>query len=67
MLYTFNIVKHNNLIFAGHWEGIYKKNDSNSRWELSSESLPTKFAITNLKAFQDILVVFTSERKVKGD
>ncbi|MDX2301813.1 MAG: hypothetical protein NW226_03390 [Microscillaceae bacterium] len=64
-LYTFNVLNHNNLILAGQWDGIYKKTNNNTMWELSSNGLPTKFAVTNLKAFNDILVISTSERKLK--
>jgi hypothetical protein len=34
-------------------------------WELSSDGLPPNFAVTNLKAFDNILVISTSERKLK--
>lgn len=64
-LYTFNVLNHNNFILVGQWNGIYRKNNGNTMWELSSKGLPTKFAVTNLKAFNDILVISTSERKLK--
>lgn len=66
-LYTFNVLNHNNFVLAGQWDGIYRKTKVNSTtmWELSSKGLPTKFAVTNLKAFNDILVISTSERKLK--
>ena len=64
-LYTFNVLNRNNLILAGQWDGIYKKTNNNTMWELSSNGLPPKFAVTNLKAFNDILVISTSERKLK--
>lgn len=64
-LYTFNVLNHNNLILAGQWEGIYRKTNVNTIWELSSKGLPAKFAVTNLKTFNDILVISTSERKLK--
>jgi photosystem II stability/assembly factor-like uncharacterized protein len=65
-LYTFNVLNHNSFILAGQWDGIYRKTNGNVMWELSSKGLPTKFAVTNLKAFNDILVISTSERKLKG-
>jgi ligand-binding sensor domain-containing protein len=65
-LYTFNVLNHNTIIFAGQWDGIYRKNINNSKWESSSNGLPTNFAVTNLKAFNDILVISTSERKLKN-
>ncbi|MBK7788553.1 MAG: hypothetical protein IPJ54_08245 [Saprospiraceae bacterium] len=64
-LYTFNVLNHNNLVLAGQWDGIYKKTNSNTVWELSSNGLPSKFAVTNLKTFNNILVISTSERKLK--
>lgn len=60
-LYTFNILHNKNAVFAGQWDGIYKK-DSNNIWKLSSSGLPAKFAVTNLIAFQNMLVISTSER-----
>jgi photosystem II stability/assembly factor-like uncharacterized protein len=65
-LYTFNVLNYNNLIFAGQWDGVYRKSDSNTIWELSSKGLPAKFAVTNLKAFHNIVVISTSERKLKA-
>jgi hypothetical protein len=56
---------HNNFIFAGQWDGIYRKTDGNALWELSSNGLPANFAVTNLKVFDDILVISTAERKLK--
>lgn len=64
-LYTFNVLNHNNIILAGQWDGIYKANNGNTTWELYSKGLPPNFAVTNLKAFNDILVISTSERKLK--
>jgi ligand-binding sensor domain-containing protein len=64
-LYTFNVLQHYDLTFAGQWDGIYRRTNGNNLWELSSKGLPTKFAVTNLKAFNDILVISTSERKMK--
>jgi len=60
------VLNHNSFILAGQWDGIYRKTNGNVMWELSSKGLPTKFAVTNLKAFNDILVISTSERKLKG-
>lgn len=65
-LYTFNILIYNSVVFAGQWDGIYKLTNNNTMWELSSNGLPPKFAVTNLKAFNDILVISTSERKLKA-
>ncbi len=64
-LYTFNVLTHNDLTFAGQWDGIYKKNNGDILWEMSSNGLPKEFAVTNLKVFKDMLVIGTSERKLK--
>ena len=64
-LYTFNVLNHNNIVFAGQWDGIYRKNINSNKWELSSNGLPSNFAVTNLKAFNSILVISTAERKRK--
>ena len=65
-LYTFNVLAQNNMRFAGQWDGIYSKTKFNNAWELSNKGLPEKFAATNLKSFNGILVITTSERKLKA-
>lgn len=62
-LYTFNVLSHKNILLAGQWDGIYKKNDGAPFWTLSNTGLPSNFAVTNLKAFKGILVISSSERK----
>jgi ligand-binding sensor domain-containing protein len=64
-LYTFNMIKKGDNLFAGQWDGVYKKADTMASWKSTSRGLPTKFAATNLKVFKDILVVSMakSERK----
>ncbi|MBK6962493.1 MAG: hypothetical protein IPH20_00820 [Bacteroidales bacterium] len=64
-LYTFNVLNHNNILFAGHWDGIYRKGPNSPVWKLSGKGLPANFAVTNLKTFKNILVISTSERKLK--
>lgn len=62
-LYTFNVLRQNENLFAGQWDGVYQKNKYESKWTKSSSGLPTKFAATNFKLFGDILLITTSERK----
>ena len=62
-LYTFNVLSHKNILLAGQWDGIYKKNYGDPFWKLSNTGLPSNFAVTNLKAFESILVISSSERK----
>jgi hypothetical protein len=64
-LYTFNVLNHNNIVFAAQWDGIYRKTNSSTMWALSSKGLRINFTVTNLKAFNNILVISTSERKLK--
>jgi hypothetical protein len=65
-LYTFNVINYNNKIFAAQWDGVYKKNTLTDFWELYSNGLSPKFAVTNLCVFNKILVISTSERKLKN-
>jgi hypothetical protein len=64
-LYTFNVLNYNNIVFAGQWDGIYRKTNDSDKWEFSGKGLPSNFAVTNLKAINNILVISTSERKLK--
>ncbi len=64
-LYTFNVIENENVVFAGQWDGVYRKDGSSGEWKLSSNGLPNKFAITNIKAFNGLLVSAGSERKLK--
>jgi hypothetical protein len=64
-LYTFNILNQNNVAVAGQWDGVYSKTDFDFKWKKSSKGLPSNFAVTNLKSFNGILVITTSERKLK--
>lgn len=64
-LYTFNVLNHNDFILAGQWDGMYRKTNDNTMWELSSKGLPANFAITNLQAINNIVVITGSESKLK--
>jgi hypothetical protein len=64
-LYTFNILKQNDIVFAGQWDGVYRKTNNDNKWKQSSNGLPANFAVTNLKSFHGFLVITTSERKLK--
>jgi ligand-binding sensor domain-containing protein len=64
-LYTFNVLNKNNTVFAGQWDGIYSKTSAHNAWILSSNGLPSKFAATNLKVYNHVLIISTSERKLK--
>jgi hypothetical protein len=64
-LYTFNVIEHKGAIFAGQWDGVYSMPNAFSDWVKSNKGLPEKFAVTNLITFKDVLVISTSERKLK--
>lgn len=64
-LYTFNVVKIGTSVFAGQWDGVYRKNNPDKIWKSYSNGLPARYAITNMKSFRGILVVSGSERKLK--
>lgn len=64
-LYTFNVVKNGNSVFAGQWDGVYRKDNADENWKLSSSGLPDKFAITNMQVYNGIIVVSGSERKLR--
>ena len=64
-LYTFNVIKNGNAVFAGQWDGVYKKNNADEAWKHSSSGLPGKFAITNMQVYNGIIVVSGSERKLR--
>jgi len=64
-LYTFNVMKNGNSVFAGQWDGVYKKDSAAKDWVHSSSGLPNKFAVTNMKSFRGTIIISTSERKLK--
>ncbi len=64
-LYTFNVIKNGNFLFAGQWDGVYRKDNALDTWKSYSKGLPEKFAITNMKLFNGIIVVTGNERKLK--
>jgi ligand-binding sensor domain-containing protein len=66
-LYTFNVLNENNTLFAGQWNGVYRKTNFSNTWISSSKGLPEKYAATNLKSIHGILVITTSERKLKTE
>ncbi len=65
-LYTFNVIKIDNTILAGQWDGVYRKDKETEKWKFSGDGLPEKFAITNMKAYNDIIVISGSERNLKS-
>ncbi|QGY46767.1 hypothetical protein GM418_24845 [Maribellus comscasis] len=64
-LYTFNVVKNGNSVFAGQWDGVYKREMADENWKSYSSGLPEKLAITNMKSYNGIIVASGSERGLK--
>lgn len=64
-LYTFNVIKNGNTVFAGQWDGVYRKDKENENWKRSGSGLPDNFAITNMQVYNGIIVVSSSERKLR--
>lgn len=65
-LYTFNVIKNNNTVFAGQWDGIYRKDVPGEDWRFSGNGLPAQFAATNFKVYQGILIISCSERNLNA-
>lgn len=65
-LYTFNVMKVDNRLLAGQWDGVYRKDKATEKWILSGNGLPEELAITNMQVFQGIIVVSGSERKLRA-
>lgn len=63
-LYSFQLVKKDSSIFVGQWDGVYKK-QTLTGWTYSSAGLPSKFAVTEMKVYQNILIIGCSERKLR--
>lgn len=64
-LYSFQLLEKDNIVFVGQWDGVYKKHSSTG-WVFSSIGLPGKFAVTEMKIYQNILIIGCSERKLKN-
>lgn len=63
-LYTFNVVNTGNAIFAGQWDGVYRKHYHREHWKMFSNGLPLNVAISNIKMYKGALVVSGNERKL---
>ena len=65
-LYTFNVIKNGNSVFAGQWDGVYRKNNALEIWKSYNNGLPDKLAITNMNLYKGIIVVSGSERRLRA-
>jgi len=64
-LYTFAVMKHGNSVFAGQWDGVYRKDNESDAWKASSHGLPGNLSITNMALCKDILVASGNVRGLK--
>lgn len=62
-LYSFQLLKKDRTIFVGQWDGVYTK-QTLTGWTYSSAGLPSKFAVTEMKIYQNIIIIGCSERKL---
>lgn len=61
-LYTFNVLKKDQFIFAGQWDGVYRKEATDPVWKPSSNGLLGGFAVINMVEHKGMLVVSTERR-----
>lgn len=60
-LYTFNVAESDGKVLAGQWDGIYRWDEMMKTWDAFGNGLPSKFAITNMKVSNEMIVVSGSE------
>lgn len=59
--YTFNVVSSQGDVFAGQWDGIYRRDKVSQEWKHYGTGLPPKFAFTNMKVYKEMIVISGSE------
>ena len=64
-LYTFNVIKNGNSVFAGQWDGVYRKTNLYETWQSYSNGLPSNLSITNMKLFKGTIVISGNERGLR--
>jgi hypothetical protein len=62
-LYTFELKKFNNSLFAAHWIGIYRSDNSGMNWSLIKSGLPDSTAFTTLESTRNGLIAGIGLRK----
>ncbi|WP_276371594.1 sialidase family protein [Chryseolinea sp. H1M3-3] len=62
-LYTFEVKRFNNKIFAAQWDGIYASEDWGKSWSLIKNGLPDSTAFTTLEATRSGLIAGIGLRK----
>lgn len=65
-LYTFNVVKIDNTLLAGQWDGVYRKDGAAERWKFSGKGLPGGLAVVNMQVYNKIVVISGNVRKLKA-
>lgn len=67
-LYSFQVMKKDNDILVGQWDGVYKRavsDNAKASWGFSGEGLPRKFSVTEMKFYKNIIVIACSERRLR--
>lgn len=64
-LYTFNVIKNGPFVFAGQWDGVYRKEATDPVWKSYINGLQRQFAVTNMALSRGMIVISTSERKLR--
>jgi hypothetical protein len=67
-LYSFQVMKKDNVVLVGQWDGVYKRavsENPKAAWTFSSKGLPSKFAVTEMKIYKNIVVIGCSERRLR--
>jgi photosystem II stability/assembly factor-like uncharacterized protein len=65
-LYSFQVIKNENTVLVGQWDGVYRKDFTNEEWKFSSRGLPIKTSITNMKIYKGIIIAGCSVRKLRA-
>jgi ligand-binding sensor domain-containing protein len=67
-LYSFQVMKKDNVVLVGQWDGVYKRETSENLkagWAFSSKGLPSENAVTEMKIYKDIIIIGCSKRKLR--
>lgn len=64
-LYTFNVIKNGRFVFAGQWDGVYRKEATDPIWKSFSNGLPGQLAVTNMVLRNEMIVISAGERKLR--
>jgi ligand-binding sensor domain-containing protein len=58
-MYSFHVTRKDNALFVAQWDGVYRKSGGSS-WTLTSKGMPSKFPVTELKVFKNLIIAGSS-------